>query len=137
MIKYVVTILVFLVALLLLLFWVGGDVFLTLTSSASSGILAFGEIRLSWQAVIVAGVCATLGLVGLWSLFLWLWRLPRRVKSGVGLRRRNQALDAMEEALLAGAEGDVKKARKKSEICLLYTSPSPRDGLLSRMPSSA
>ena len=25
----------------------------------------------------------------------------------------------------------------KSFICLLYTSPSPRDGLLSRMPSSA
>ena len=24
-----------------------------------------------------------------------------------------------------------------SNICLLYTSPSPRDGLLSRMPSSA
>ena len=26
---------------------------------------------------------------------------------------------------------------KKLEFCLLYTSPSPRDGLLSRMPSSA
>ena len=26
---------------------------------------------------------------------------------------------------------------KKDDICLLYTSPSPRDGLLSRMPSSA
>ena len=25
----------------------------------------------------------------------------------------------------------------KATICLLYTSPSPRDGLLSRMPSSA
>ena len=25
----------------------------------------------------------------------------------------------------------------KPQICLLYTSPSPRDGLLSRMPSSA
>ena len=25
----------------------------------------------------------------------------------------------------------------KSIVCLLYTSPSPRDGLLSRMPSSA
>ena len=24
-----------------------------------------------------------------------------------------------------------------AEVCLLYTSPSPRDGLLSRMPSSA
>ena len=28
-------------------------------------------------------------------------------------------------------------ARKQLESCLLYTSPSPRDGLLSRMPSSA
>ena len=26
---------------------------------------------------------------------------------------------------------------KRASICLLYTSPSPRDGLLSRMPSSA
>ena len=31
------------------------------------------------------------------------------------------------------AESDVEKMRN----CLLYTSPSPRDGLLSRMPSSA
>ena len=27
--------------------------------------------------------------------------------------------------------------RLKADGCLLYTSPSPRDGLLSRMPSSA
>ena len=31
----------------------------------------------------------------------------------------------------------VKKLPDKYLICLLYTSPSPRDGLLSRMPSSA
>ena len=30
---------------------------------------------------------------------------------------------------------EIKKSQYKS--CLLYTSPSPRDGLLSRMPSSA
>ena len=29
------------------------------------------------------------------------------------------------------------KSVKRPDICLLYTSPSPRDGLLSRMPSSA
>ena len=28
-------------------------------------------------------------------------------------------------------------SRSKDKNCLLYTSPSPRDGLLSRMPSSA
>ena len=26
---------------------------------------------------------------------------------------------------------------RENDVCLLYTSPSPRDGLLSRMPSSA
>ena len=32
-------------------------------------------------------------------------------------------------------DGDL--GLSNAQICLLYTSPSPRDGLLSRMPSSA
>ena len=32
---------------------------------------------------------------------------------------------------------DMKNGGQNNHICLLYTSPSPRDGLLSRMPSSA
>ena len=42
-------------------------------------------------------------------------------------------------SLLEGGEiwiVDVESG-KRQNICLLYTSPSPRDGLLSRMPSSA
>ena len=31
----------------------------------------------------------------------------------------------------------IGKAKLLNKSCLLYTSPSPRDGLLSRMPSSA
>ena len=31
----------------------------------------------------------------------------------------------------------IQNAIETLDICLLYTSPSPRDGLLSRMPSSA
>ena len=34
-------------------------------------------------------------------------------------------------------DDDDDNNEKKKEDCLLYTSPSPRDGLLSRMPSSA
>ena len=30
-----------------------------------------------------------------------------------------------------------EETRRAFKVCLLYTSPSPRDGLLSRMPSSA
>ena len=41
-----------------------------------------------------------------------------------------------------GKTSDVRMAQYESEarvpkICLLYTSPSPRDGATSRMPSSA
>ena len=40
-------------------------------------------------------------------------------------------------AFLDGIDGRIARALKASSRCLLYTSPSPRDGLLSRMPSSA
>ena len=35
------------------------------------------------------------------------------------------------------ANGDIHLGHAVNKTCLLYTSPSPRDGLLSRMPSSA
>ena len=37
----------------------------------------------------------------------------------------------------AGYRGIGRDITARKQICLLYTSPSPRDGLLSRMPSSA
>ena len=48
-------------------------------------------------------------------------------------------VEAMTQLLDGGAAVDQAKGDGKTSlwICLLYTSPSPRDGLLSRMPSSA
>ena len=43
-------------------------------------------------------------------------------------------LDNAESKLYDVTQGNIKKS---SETCLLYTSPSPRDATLSRMPSSA
>ena len=34
-------------------------------------------------------------------------------------------------------QGDIKNRNGRMYPCLLYTSPSPRDGRISRMPSSA
>ena len=44
-----------------------------------------------------------------------------------------------DQSLLTGTPeaGKESKAGSPLQSCLLYTSPSPRDGLLSRMPSSA
>ena len=50
-------------------------------------------------------------------------------------------LELLEETSKQRGEDDINLALLtdglRSESCLLYTSPSPRDGLLSRMPSSA
>ena len=40
-------------------------------------------------------------------------------------------------ALRPVSYGDQEVTNGTYDTCLLYTSPSPRDGLLSRMPSSA
>mgnify|MGYP003324423203 CR=1 FL=1 len=61
------------------------------------------------------------------------------------LKEKLIQIDPLEESyiqpssidLKVGADFRVFENHKYSHICLLYTSPSPRDGLLSRMPSSA
>ena len=57
---------------------------------------------------------------------------------------RMLALDALrgkwKTAVLTGIAASALGATivsSSNSVCLLYTSPSPRDGLLSRMPSSA
>ena len=58
--------------------------------------------------------------------------LPYRVlDEGVDLEQ------ALREAKEIGLKTPFIKEKALAYICLLYTSPSPRDGLLSRMPSSA
>ncbi len=115
MTKYVIAGLVFLAALAALLLYIGSAPELVIGSTADSGFLKFETRQLPWQWAIGFLTFAVMVLIGLWSFLGFLWRLPRRVKSGVGLRRRNQALEAMEEALIAGAEGDKSKARKKAQ----------------------
>ena len=56
---------------------------------------------------------------------------------GIGVPGGAAVASAVAEAIL---RADTEKHMLNIDIrniCLLYTSPSPRDGLLSRMPSSA
>ena len=63
------------------------------------------------------------------------------------LQRRMPATFSLPHALLLRLNSEVSEGRRsrwveevireKLEACLLYTSPSPRDAQLSRMPSSA
>ena len=53
-------------------------------------------------------------------------------------KNKNVDIDVSEETDTPTVDIDVtEEVSDTEEACLLYTSPSPRDGLLSRMPSSA
>ena len=62
--------------------------------------------------------------------------------SSKGVQKRQVQVESLQNKLLEDLLKRVEILEKKEtkalyEFCLLYTSPSPRDGLLSRMPSSA
>ena len=65
-------------------------------------------------------------------------------RQGVEVRLADSARDAMQRShdwVQRAARGELRGGDDQPlavyGVCLLYTSPSPRDGLLSRMPSSA
>ena len=57
--------------------------------------------------------------------------------SGTSTRRDLDYSEEFENGKIALGKKKYIKAQDHFNTCLLYTSPSPRDGLLSRMPSSA
>src|SRR5680860_1763839 len=60
-----------------------------------------------------------------------LTRNPQRLPGAVGLGRITRIFRVRQIGVIHNRAG------RFHYVCLLYTSPSPRDGLLSRMPSSA
>ena len=66
---------------------------------------------------------------------------PKGTKSqGVSFEENlemTQSSSSMYSSTHQDTSSQRQKEIEKEVICLLYTSPSPRDGLLSRMPSSA
>ena len=63
-----------------------------------------------------------------------LQRQPRRARAGANVTQMHYARRGI---VTPEMEFVAIRENGKRECCLLYTSPSPRDGLLSRMPSSA
>ena len=60
---------------------------------------------------------------------------PSKIRGEVSISgSKNAALPILAATLLFDKNVTIKNLPR---VCLLYTSPSPRDGLLSRMPSSA
>ena len=67
----------------------------------------------------------------------WSPRQLRRPERQVTYLMVKDSVPEVEVVTGTGRVKYTKRARSDASSCLLYTSPSPRDGLLSRMPSSA
>ena len=68
------------------------------------------------------------------------YRFPKLAKMAKQYEPRRTRLDRAVERVFSAAGRMHNKSMKDSTLehsCLLYTSPSPRDATLSRMPSSA
>ena len=74
----------------------------------------------------------------LWSTFTTAVTVATSVTSYDLEDSVNDALVITVKASIAATETQLTRISfEEYNVCLLYTSPSPRDGLLSRMPSSA
>ena len=63
------------------------------------------------------------------------WKSFRKLESEIVAKVSNKAKNSIIDCGGGVVLSDINMVNLKS--CLLYTSPSPRDGLLARMPSSA
>ena len=64
-------------------------------------------------------------------------RLFQRGPSKMAKKLAEEAIEVVIDAVNGDNEAVIRESADLLYNCLLYTSPSPRDGLLSRMPSSA
>ena len=76
----------------------------------------------------------TLGAIVIVVLYYLFWDTEEPTQENIVEEEISAPIDSSSSV---GLIDDERIINAESEPCLLYTSPSPRDGLLSRMPSSA
>ena len=106
-------------------------------------IYLIGRLKEHWPILMFGGISMFVYVI-CWPILAW---LSGKLIPAIGQGNTNQVLTVIFQALIifiiqktAQYLQDsllAKPALALSQDCLLYTSPSPRDGLLSRMPSSA
>ena len=117
----------------------------SIVGAVPDGLPAFTVPTITYEAVTsLIPIALTIALIGFTESIA--------VAKSIQKKHKNYEIDASQELLALGIAnigasffqafptmgGFARSAvNDQSGACLLYTSPSPRDGLLSRMPSSA
>ena len=106
-----------------------------------SGSLAGANERLNEAVRTVSDEAARTEVLGRLADQMSVSRLASHVEGAIasadGMMQTLEGALNQAESSASGMVEHVRRAAHEASACLLYTSPSPRDGLLSRMPSSA
>ena len=89
---------------------------------------------------LIKGLAAIFGILGIsWlAVDYFIPSPPSKITIATGFKGSSfEYFGQRYRERLAARAGVAVELRETAGACLLYTSPSPRDGLLSRMPSSA
>ena len=112
---------------------IGNEKLCRVTDAASTRLTSLlskqGRPQGALRVAVIGGGCSGLQ----YKMDLVDGPMPRDIL--VHSKEVNIVIDPKSALFVSGSELDFSDDLQKG--CLLYTSPSPRDGLLSRMPSSA
>ena len=106
----------------------------------SSGVVRQLTVNRRWLALAIATVLAFPVLMGLGAKWSARAQIEELLSTNAVLLAENGSYRVATGELtgqIQSLENVINDLGTRSMVCLLYTSPSPRDGLLSRMPSSA
>lgn len=114
LIRYTILFLLFAVAVAVLLLMIGGDSYIIAQQGTDATPVPIGAYKVSMQFAVLAVIGFIAAILVLWNVLRFLLDLPTRIRTGASRRKRGQALEAMEDAMIAASAGDADKARKKA-----------------------
>ena len=94
---------------------------------------------ISWVIIVQRWLVLSAASKGVFGFEQRFWSgmdLSQLYKEGTQMQQENIQVVGMENIFRAGFK-EFMRLRQQGSVCLLYTSPSPRDKRQSRMPSSA
>ncbi len=93
-----------------------------------------GEVLIKWSSgqahpslptfVLLLGIVVVVAIVA-WTILLFLWRLPERIKRNRRERRRARGRNAITQGLLAIGHGDSSAARQHADVARRHAADDP------------
>lgn len=123
--------------LLVLATLIGGFVWLAGRAGTVTWADGTTTVEMDAAVAVAALLLAAVAVWLVWSLLLWLWRIPGRMAKAGAESSRRKGLEALGATLAAFDAEDIPEARKQAQRALGYTADLPGAKLLAARAAAA